>query len=364
LPRTTHPAPSGAFNRGFQVGLFGYTRAAMSHRQLPAEWAPQSAVMLTWPHAHGDWGDSLPAVEECFLAMADAIACRQRLIISCYDAAARESLRARLRMRGTLLGRVALHIVPSNDVFARDHGPITVLDGGQQRLLHFRFDAWGGKYDSSLDACITRQLHEQQAFGGLPLEAVDFVLEGGSIESDGAGTLLTTESCLLRHNRNPGLDRIGIETALRRHLGVQRILWLTEGGIPGDDTDGHVDTLARFSDDHSIVFQGGAGPLTAMRGELAALRTVAGVPYRLWELPAPAPKLSPDGAPLPATYANFLIINGAVLAPVYDDPADAAALEVLRQAFPGRAILPIPALPLIGQYGSVHCASMQIPAAP
>lgn len=342
----------------------GYTRGAMNPRILPAEWAPQSAVMLTWPHAHGDWGETLPAVEECFLQMADAIACRQRLIVSCRDAAACAALRARLRFRGTPLGRVALHAVPSNDVFARDHGPITVFDHGQPRLLHFRFDAWGGKYDASLDAQITHHLHEQGAFGGLPLEVVDFVLEGGSIESDGTGTLLTTESCLLRHNRNPGLDQAGIEAALRRHLGAERILWLAQGSIPGDDTDGHVDTLARFADTQTIVYQGGDGPLAAMRDELATLRTAGGHPYRLLELPAPEPKRSPGGAPLPATYANFLIINGAVLAPVYNDPADNAALQVLRQAFPGRDILPIPALPLIGQYGSVHCASMQIPAAP
>lgn len=343
---------------------FGYTRAVMNPRRLPAEWAPQSAVMLTWPHARGDWGETLPAVEECFIEMADAIACRQRLIVSCYDSTGCEALRARLRFRGTPLGRVALHAVPSNDVFARDHGPLTVLDHGHPRLLHFRFDAWGGKYDASLDAQITRRLHEQGAFGDLPLEPVDFVLEGGSIESDGAGTLLTTESCLLRHSRNPGLDKAGIEAALRQHLGAERILWLTQGSIPGDDTDGHVDTLARFADMQTIVYQGGDGSLAAMREQLAALHTADGQPYRLLELPAPEPKRSPEGAPLPATYANFLIINGAVLAPVYDDPADAAALQVLRQAFPGRDILPIAALPLIGQYGSVHCASMQIPATP
>jgi len=203
------------------------------------------------------------------------------------------------------------------------------------------------------------------------VESVDFVLEGGAIEVDGTGTLLTTERCLLAPTRNPTLDWAAIEKVLRDKFGVSRILWLKHGDLLGDDTDGHIDTIARFCDAHTIAYQGCEdrddphyADLAAMAAELAAFRTAEGKPYKLVPLPLPAAMHDPDdGRRLPAGYANFLIINGAVLVPVYGDAKnDAIALERLRPCFPGREVVPIECRALIHQYGSLHCVTMQIPA--
>jgi agmatine/peptidylarginine deiminase len=200
------------------------------------------------------------------------------------------------------------------------------------------------------------------------MQSFKLVLEGGSIEVDGEGTLLTTESCLLNPNRNHGLNRAQIETELRRLLGVDRILWLKQGAIDGDDTDGHIDTLARFCDAGTIAYQAcndhndpHYSGLRSMAAELKTLRRKDGTPYKLVPLPWPQAIHDHTGRRLPATYANFLIINGAVLAPTYNDPADDVALAALRPAFPGREIVPVMCRPLIYQYGSLHCVSMQLP---
>jgi len=335
---------------------------------LPPEWAEQSGIMLTWPHGRGDWGNSLADVERVFVDIARHAAARERLLISCLDDGHTQHVRALLNRAGIDPRQAALYVAPSNDIWARDHGPLTVLTDNQPHLLDFIFNGWGGKYRAELDNAITTVLHQAGAFRRGTLEHIPLVFEGGSIEVDGEGTLLTTSHCLLSPTRNPHLSRSAIEGRLAQLLGVDRFLWLDSGLLAGDDTDGHIDTLARFCDPRTIAYVScdDAGDenylgLRAMEQELKALHTRDGDPYHLVALPSPAPKYDAEGNRLPATYANFLIINGAVLVPTYDDPADGVALERLAGCFPGRGIVAIPCLPLITQFGSLHCATMQLP---
>jgi agmatine deiminase len=335
---------------------------------LPPEWAPQSGVMLTWPHAHGDWAGRLRQVEPVFAEIARQAARREKVLICCYDRAHREHVGGLLTGGGADMGRVTLRDVPSNDTWARDHGPLTVLCRGEPLLLDFGFNGWGGKYGYELDDRISRRLYAADAFGRAPMQTVDMVLEGGSIEADGSGTLLTTARCLLAPTRNPGLTKAQIEERLMASLGVNRILWLHRGHLAGDDTDSHIDTLARFCDSRTIAYVSCNDPrdehyaeMRAMEDELKAFRAPDGQPYRLVPLPWPRAKRDEDGNRLPATYANFLIINDAVLVPTYEDPADEAALACLKQCFPDREIVPINCLPLIYQFGSLHCVTMQLP---
>lgn len=335
---------------------------------MPAEWAPQSAVLLTWPRADGDWGATLPQVERAFSAIATAISHRQAVVVACADASACHTVGATLADSGTVMSRVRCHVAPSDDVWARDHGPVAVLRDGRRVLLNFRFNGWGAKYPSERDNTVTETLWQQGAFGHASLEAIDLVLEGGAIEVDGRGTLLATRRSVLNPNRNPGRSEVEVSDILKRTLGVDSIHWLSQGDLIGDDTDGHIDTLARFTDPDTIVHQACDDPddphfepLLALAGELRTLRRADGSSYALQPLPLPRPIFDAGGARLPAGYANFLIINGAVLVPAYDDPADAAAASILSTCFRGRDVVPIDCRPLIYQYGSLHCATMQLP---
>ena len=344
-------------------------RPAPCRRYLPPEWASQSGVMLTWPHGHGDWAARLATVEPVFVAIAREVARRERVLIGAYDVDHSHRIQKLLRDAGVDLSRVVLRIAISNDTWARDHGPITLLCRNDATLLDFGFNGWGGKYPHALDKVITRRLYEAGAFGATPLETVDWVLEGGSIEVDGDGTLLTTARCLLAPTRNPGFTRDRLEQNLKELLGLNRILWLNRGYLAGDDTDSHIDTLARFCNAHTIAYVACDDPadehyleLKSMEQELQKFRTADGTPYRLAPLPWPRAKYNEDGKRLPATYANFLVVNGAVLVPTYDDPADAAALARLKDCFPDREIVAVDCLPLIYQFGSLHCVTMQLPA--
>ncbi len=336
---------------------------------LPAEWAPQSGVMLTWPHVDSDWGPWLDQVEPVFAQIATAVSRHEQVLVVCQNSAHRQHVADVLAHAGVAPDRVSLHCVDSNDTWARDHGPVTVLVDGRPQLLDFTFNGWGGKFDAALDNQITRRLHNTGAFGTVPLRTIDLVLEGGSIESDGAGTLLTTAQCLLTPTRNPQYSRTDIEDCLRSVLGSERFLWLEHGYLAGDDTDSHIDTLARLCPGDTIAYVTCDDPvdehyteLKAMEAELETFRTRDGKPYHLVPLPWPKARYSVEGRRLPATYANFLIINGAVLLPTYDDPADLEAAARLAQCFPDREIIAIPCLPLIQQYGSLHCVTMQLPA--
>ncbi len=260
-------------------------------------------------------------------------------------------------------------IVPTNDTWIRDYGPLSVIN--RQNTLHlldFEFNAWGNKYQSNDDNLVNRRLREQGAFPQTPLKSIPWVLEGGSIETDGCGTLLTTANCLLSKQRNAEQNKADIEQALQEHLGAARVLWLDHGALEGDDTDSHIDTLARFTDPNTICYVSCDQaedphylPLKQMAQTLQTFRNPAGKPYRLVPLPWPKAKINRNGERLPATYANFLIINHAVLVPTYNDPADHKAIAIFKQLFPERELIALNCLSLIEQFGSLHCATMQLP---
>ncbi len=344
----------------------------MSHRpRLPAEWEPQHAVLLTWPHAATDWAAQLAAVEAVYLQISARVTRRQRLLVVCNDTDHRRRVERQLAAAGIAPAAVTLGVAPSNDTWARDHGPITVLDGNAHpQLVDFRFNGWGGKYAADLDDGITARLHSDGWLGDTPLVSSPLVLEGGAVETDGQGTLLAVRRTLVDPARNAGWDQARIEAELAAQLGLTRYLWLSEGQLDGDDTDGHIDTLVRFCSPttlchvtaHAMASAAERNALAALARALAALRRADGRAYRLIPLPAPAPIHDSAGNPLPASYANFLIINGAVLMPGYGDPADAIAAERLQACFPGRAIEVVDCRALIRQGGSLHCISMQLPA--
>lgn len=324
--------------------------------------------MLTWPHDQGDWAPVLAEVAPVFERLALEIARRETLLINCPSPASAQDLRATLVAAGAPAQNLVFAVVASNDTWARDHGPITVLDSGQPKLLDFQFNGWGNKYPATADNAITRELVQRGVLAAAAVESLDLVLEGGSIESDGAGTLLTTACCLLNPQRNPELSRQQLEQRLCSLLGAERVLWLEHGELEGDDTDGHIDMLARFCPADTIVYQNctesgysAYHQLQCMQKELTQLRSTAGQPYQLVPLPWPQARYASDGKRLPASYANFLVINGAVLVPAYDDPADDDAAQQLERCFPERDIIQIPAAVLIQQYGSLHCLTMQFP---
>ncbi|WP_297376211.1 agmatine deiminase family protein [Acidiferrobacter sp.] len=342
-------------------------RATAVHR-FPAEWEPQSGVMLTWPHAHGDWAPVLDEAFATFAAIAAAITRYERVLIVAYDKFHEARVRTALRAAQADDMRVRIVIARSDDVFVRDHGPLTVEGDSGLILEDFAFNGWGRKYPYAHDDALTRTIYAEGALGTTPLESIDFVLEGGSVESDGAGTVLVTARCLLSPARNPKHNVADIEAVLADRLAARRILWLHHGYLAGYDTDGHIDTLARFCDPHTIAYCACPAPddehyeeLKAMEQELKSLRTASGAPYQLVPLPWPSAKLDAAGERMPATYANFLIINGAVLVPLYDDRHDREAMGVIGTCFPGRDIIGIPSLTLIAQHGSLHCATMQLP---
>lgn len=334
---------------------------------LPPEWAPQSAIQLTWPRATGDFADWFDAVRANFVQLAVAISRYQPALIGTEEDV--HALRADLVAAGAVDQNLQLYAVRSNDVWARDHGPITVLRDGKPVLLDFTFNGWGGKFDAALDNTLTLQLKKLGAFKA-PVESTGFVLEGGGIDVDGEGALLTTTRCLLADTRNPQLSKAQIEDELKAKLGVTRVLWLTHGDLIGDDTDGHVDTIARFCNAGTIAYQACDDArdahyedLKGLEAELQALRQSDGRPYTLVPLPLPPPIHDEDGKRLPAGYPNFLILNGAVLMPTYGDAAtDAEALRCLKPHFPGREVIGLDCRALINQYGSLHCATMQLPA--
>lgn len=331
---------------------------------LPAEWYPQSAIQLTWPHEDTDWAPILDEVIPCFVSIAREVIKREKLLIVCVDEQA-----VREQLGEVDYSRILFREMETNDTWARDHGGISVFDEGVPCVYDFVFNGWGMKFAANYDNLITRNLFAQGTFPDsvLPVNMQPFVLEGGSIESDGKGTLLTTVECLASVNRNEYLQKEELENYLKEVFGFERILWLENGYLAGDDTDSHVDTLARFCSEDTIAYVQCTEPddehfdeLQAMEQELQAFTRANGEPYRLIALPM-ADKVEWEGERLPATYANFLIMNGAVLLPFYQSPKDAVAKAALQEAFPDREIVGIDCLPLIKQHGSLHCVTMQYP---
>ena len=339
-------------------------------RRMLAEWEPQSAVQLTWPHENTDWAPILPDITAVYKEIAREISKREQLIVVAPDNALPQDVNCKSA------------IINTNDTWARDHGFITVVEESPLKtknselktknsklktqnsklLLDFCFNGWGEKFEATLDNEINRQLYEQGIVEGEYEDHLDFVLEGGSIESDGRGTIFTTECCLMAPHRNQPLSKQEIEDRLKLWLGAERIVWLQHGSLIGDDTDGHIDTLVRICPDDTLLYTGGDDDhpdLALMEEELKALKTLDGRPYRLLRLPLPHP-IYDDGDRLPATYANYLVINGAVLVPTYAQPdLDAEALRTIGEAFPDREIVGIDCRSVIRQHGSLHCCTMQ-----
>ena len=339
----------------------------MSRQFLP-EWHRQWGVLLAWPHEETDWLDNLAEAQACYVELAHAITRFEHVLIICLNEDHQAAIRSALGGRGVDLARVHFETMQYDDTWARDFGFITVFDQGKPLLLDFKFNAWGGKFESSADDQINQNLFARTLFKHNKCEVQPWVLEGGSIETDGQGTLLTTEYCLLNPNRNPDLSRSDIEAKLTAALGLERILWLSRGSLEGDDTDAHIDTLARFTDEQTIVYMRCSDvtdshfdELRAMESELQLMRQPNGQPYRLVPIDMPV-MIESDGRRLGASYVNFLLVNGAVLLPVYGDvEADEQAIMAMAKACPDRAIVPINCRALIEQNGSLHCITMQIP---
>lgn len=318
-----------------------------------AEWEHQSMVQLTWPHEGTDWAPILDEITAVYDEMAREISKREPLLIV-------DNI---LQPKGR-----SVACIPHNDTWARDHGFITVEDTSFDQkskalvLLDFCFNGWGEKFEATLDNQINKHLYDQGFVKGHYEDHLDFVLEGGSIESDGKGTVFTTECCLMAPHRNQPLTKEEIENRLKEWLGAERIVWLQHGSLIGDDTDGHIDTLVRICPNDTLLYTGGDKDhpdLAEMEKELQELRTLDGKPYRLLKLPLPRP-IYDEGDRLPATYANYLVINGAVLVPTYNQPnLDAEALRIIGEAFPDREMVGIDCRAVIKQHGSLHCCTMQ-----
>lgn len=337
------------------------------HIVLPAEWEPQSGIQLTWPHSFTDWEPMLDEISQCYARIVREIIRFEPVMIVTPSADI-----VRPYIEDLDQDRIHFCEVPgTNDTWARDHGGISVMFNGEPAVFNFTFNGWGMKYPANYDNQIVFEMEKDGAFTpDIKVRYFSLVLEGGSIESDGCGTVLTTARCLFSKNRNERLSKATFMAAIEALLGADRLLILKHGYLEGDDTDGHVDTLARFCDPETIAYVQCTDPddshfdeLLAMERELLALRTAEGKPYRLISLPMAEPVFDEDGYQLPATYANFLILNGAVLVPAYsNDELDEQAREVLQTAFPDREIISVDCLPLIQQGGAIHCATMQYPA--
>lgn len=338
---------------------------------LPAEWHTQSCVQLTWPHEDTDWRDYLDDITETFVQIAKAVAHYEPLVIAAkYPERVREMLAESLN--DDEMARVSIYECDNNDTWARDHAFITLVPTSDAsspcRLLDFRFNGWGEKFAADKDNRINRTLYDKGVFSGERVDYDDFVLEGGSIESDGRGTVLTTSVCLMAPHRNQPMTQAEVEAVLKERLCARKIVWFDHGQLIGDDTDGHIDTIVRICPDNTLLYVGcddendpQYADLKALENQLKQATDADGKPYRLLKLPMPD-ALYDNGDRLPATYANFLIINGAVIVPTYNQESnDTRALELVAEAFPGYDIIGIDSQTIVRQHGSIHCLTMQYP---
>lgn len=332
--------------------------------RFAAEWEEQDAVLIAWPHANTDWAPMLADVEQVYLELSRQIARFEKLLI-----VTPEAERVKMKLNATQIDSSAVVFIDADtdDTWIRDFGPLTVYDKQQAVLLNFTFNGWGGKFTAEKDNRVNDQVFCSNSVISKRSETIDLVLEGGSVETDGLGSLLTTSTCLLNNNRNPHLSKKQLEGILSDSLGIDHFLWLDHGFLAGDDTDSHIDTLARLCPHDTILYVScnqkddeHYDALERMKKQLAGLKTKSGRHFRLRPLPLPAAQVV-DGERLPATYANYLLINNAVLVPIYQDPADAVALRTIGQTFPGREVVPIDCRALIQQHGSLHCITMQLP---
>lgn len=344
---------------------------------LPAEWYPQSGIQLTWPHEDTDWKPYLQDITKTYIELTRIISKYEKVfIVTPHVEEVKNTLMQEIPQESQ--NNLVFHSCQTNDTWTRDHGAITLLplttdyllnqQDSNPVLLDFQFNGWGEKFPAHLDNNITRSIYVNNLFHASLQSNDDFILEGGSIESDGLGTIITTSQCLLAPNRNQPLTKEQIEKELKRRLYAGRILWLDHGNLIGDDTDGHIDTIVRIAPNDTLLYIGcddsndpQYADFLALEKQLNSLRNTSGNPYKLLRLPMPSP-IYDEGERLPATYANFLIINGAVICPTYAQPAkDKAALNIISEAFPHHEIIPLDARTIIRQHGSIHCLTMQYP---
>ena len=339
--------------------------------RFPAEWEPQQAVIIAWPHKFSDWEPRLDQVTQCYADLTEAISRHvDRVIIITTEAeAVKKVIKARVD-----LSRITFVDYLTNDTWTRDYAPLTTICSFPNLTLptlnDFCFNGWGMKFAAGRDNQASSKLYTENIFPEFDYSNdLDFVLEGGSVESDGRGLILTTSQCLLSANRNDTLTPVDIENRLRKSLGAKKVLWLDYGALEGDDTDSHVDTLARLVDKDAIAYSScdrqndsHFSSLKLMEQQLSQMRNLDDSPFRLFTLPIPEPIYDEDGQRLPATYANFLILNNAIIMPIYGDRHyDSIAVEQIAKAFPGKTIETVDCSELIRQHGSLHCATMQVP---
>ncbi|TFG43728.1 MAG: agmatine deiminase family protein [Gemmatimonadales bacterium] len=336
---------------------------------MPAEWAPHRGTWLSWPHNQATWPDKFAPVPDVFAEIVRQLAPHEEVHINVTGPEMAVDVLALLRPFDLPLGRVVLHENPTNDAWCRDHGPCFIqraIDGRpEEAIVDWGYNAWGGKYPPfDLDDVIPTRVG---AAYGIRVFHPGIVMEGGSLDVNGVGTLLTTEACLLNPNRNPELGRDEIEGYLRDYLGVTNTLWLGDG-IVGDDTDGHVDDITRFTDERTVVTvveddprDENYEPLQDNRRRLEGMTDQDGQPFRIMTLPMPRARYQ-DGQRLPASYANFYIANGVVLLPAYDPERDETARANLQELFPTRRVVPIDAVDLVWGLGAFHCVTQQWPA--
>ncbi|MCX7820910.1 MAG: agmatine deiminase family protein [Brevinematales bacterium] len=332
-------------------------------KRLLAEWEKQDGVLIAWPDLHTDWVDILDEVEACYLEIAKAIAEYEKLLVITLKT---EDLKRKFNENRINVSNVLFFELNYNDTWARDFGPITVKTSKEFEVLDFTFNGWGLKFASNFDNELTRRLFQKGIFKNSKLKTLNFVLEGGSIDTNGKGILLTTTNCLLSPNRNPEFTKKEIENNLKNYLGVDKIIWIQNGHLLGDDTDSHIDTIARFVNENTIVY---VSPPEDQRDphyddfkKMEEEFNILSKNFNVFPLPFAKAIFDEDGNRLPSTYANFLIINEALLLPIYNDmERDDKAIGIIKEVFPDRKIIPINSIPLIKQHGSIHCVTMQLP---
>lgn len=336
----------------------------MMNRRLPAEWEEHQGILLSWPHNQETWPQVQDQVFKLYFKMMDALLYSEEvyLLVPHQELV---PLIHNVMGQHEFFDRLKILVKKTNDAWARDYGPMTIIENGKRLALDFGFNMWGGKYPPwDHDNEVPKYMSE---ILGIPSEKKEIVLEGGSIDCNGEGVLLTSKSCLLNPNRNPSMTQNDIEVYLTKSFGLRKILWLEEG-IIGDDTDGHIDDMTRFvAKDHIVTVREANDHdenfsiLEKNYQELLAMTDADGNPFKVTSMPMPSPVFDLQGNRLPASYANFLIANKVILLPQFEDEKDHLACEIMASCFPERRVVPIPCRELIVGLGALHCISMQIP---
>ncbi len=331
----------------------------MKHELLP-EWYPQQCILLTWPHKHSDWLTTINAIYEIYITLATQLALTQKVIIIAYNQAHADEIKKELQRAKANIQHIDFICIPTNDTWVRDYGPISCMTDNQINLLNFNFNGYGNKYSHELDNRVNASLSNKNIFNNVT--DIDLVLEGGSIETDGKGTLLTTTTCLLSHARNK-LSKQEMEIKLKEYFGVDQIIWLDNCHLTGDDTDGHIDNFVRFINPKTILYLSSDNKDDPHFDSLQALKKELtmqlGTKYNLIPIPLPDPILQ-NNQPCPASYLNFLITNHSILVPTFNDRQDNDILGTIAEHCVTKTIIPIDSQMLVFEGGAVHCSTMQI----